>query len=45
MQDLPYEIVHVSPNDNIGLREQCYDVRNQVFVNEQGFPLDVEIDQ
>ncbi|TFK55607.1 acyl-CoA N-acyltransferase [Heliocybe sulcata] len=27
------------------LRQQCYDVRIAVFVDEQGFPLDVEIDE
>lgn len=41
----PYEIVEVPSNGDAALREQCYDVRIQVFVDEQGFPLDVEIDQ
>ncbi|EPQ59153.1 acyl-CoA N-acyltransferase [Gloeophyllum trabeum ATCC 11539] len=27
------------------LRQQCYDVRIAVFIDEQGFPLDVEIDE
>ena len=27
------------------LRQQCYDVRIDVFHREQGFPLDTEIDQ
>lgn len=27
------------------LRRQCYDVRINVFVHEQGFPVDVELDQ
>ena len=27
------------------LRQQCYDVRIDVFHREQGFPLDTEIDE
>lgn len=31
--------------DREKLRKQCYDVRIAVFVDEQQFPLDVEIDE
>jgi hypothetical protein len=31
--------------ERIVLRQQCYDVRIAVFVDEQRFPLDVEIDE
>jgi hypothetical protein len=27
------------------LRQQCYDLRIEVFHREQGFPLDAEIDE
>ena len=39
-----HEIVVVDHNQQ-DLRRQCYDVRINVFVHEQGFPLDVELDQ
>jgi hypothetical protein len=39
-----HEIVIVPPEDETR-REECYNVRIQVFVHEQGFPLDVEIDE
>ncbi|KAF7975107.1 hypothetical protein HWV62_10387 [Athelia sp. TMB] len=39
-----HEIVAVQHNQQ-DLRRQCYDVRINVFVHEQGFPLDVELDQ
>lgn len=34
-----------NPEDIAALRTQCYDVRIAVFVHEQGFPLDLEIDE
>jgi predicted GNAT family N-acyltransferase len=43
-----HEVVIVpSPGelDREKLRKQCYDVRIAVFVDEQQFPLDVEIDE
>jgi hypothetical protein len=39
-----HEIVVVPPEDETR-RKECYNVRIQVFVHEQGFPLDVEIDE
>ncbi|KIM91206.1 hypothetical protein PILCRDRAFT_168664 [Piloderma croceum F 1598] len=39
-----HEIVVVPPKDETR-RQECYNVRIQVFVHEQGFPLDVEIDE
>ena len=44
MSILAHEIVTVPFGDK-ALRHECYDVRIQVFVHEQGFPLDVEIDE
>ena len=44
----PHEIVLVPAPGQPGrgeLRQQCYDVRIDVFHREQGFPLDTEIDQ
>ena len=43
-----HEIVHVPSVGRSGreqLRQQCYDVRVDVFHREQGFPLDTEIDE
>ncbi|CDO73763.1 hypothetical protein BN946_scf185015.g91 [Trametes cinnabarina] len=43
-----YEIITVPPVGQPGreeLRQQCYDVRIDVFHREQGFPLDTEIDE
>ena len=43
-----HEIVHVPSVGQSGreqLRQQCYDVRRDVFHHEQGFPLDIEIDE
>jgi predicted GNAT family N-acyltransferase len=39
-----HEIVVIPPKDE-SRREECYNVRIQVFVHEQGFPLDTEIDE
>ena len=33
------------PEIRMKLRQQCYDVRFDVFHHEQGFPLEVEIDE
>ncbi|EIW61666.1 acyl-CoA N-acyltransferase [Trametes versicolor FP-101664 SS1] len=43
-----YEIITVPAVGQPGreaLRQQCYDVRIDVFHHEQGFPLDTEIDE
>lgn len=32
-------------NGRDALKQQCYDVRIDVFHHEQGFPLDTEIDE
>ena len=43
-----HEIVRVPSVGQSGreqLRQQCYDVRTDVFHLEQGFPLDAEIDE
>ncbi len=43
-----HEIIIVPGVGQLGreeLRQQCYDVRIDVFHREQGFPLDTEIDQ
>ncbi|KAH8094855.1 acyl-CoA N-acyltransferase [Cristinia sonorae] len=44
----PHEILIVDPTTGEGdwqtLRQQCYDVRIDVFHHEQGFPLETEID-
>ncbi|KAH9850796.1 acyl-CoA N-acyltransferase [Lenzites betulinus] len=49
MSDVPaYEVVVVPAAGQPGreeLRQQCYDVRIDVFHHEQGFPLDTEIDE
>ncbi|RPD66950.1 acyl-CoA N-acyltransferase [Lentinus tigrinus ALCF2SS1-7] len=44
----PHEIIVVPAAGQPGheeLRQQCYDVRIDVFHYEQGFPLDTEIDE
>ena len=44
----PHEIVIVPAVGQPGreaLRQQCYDVRIDVFHHEQKFPLDTEIDE
>ena len=44
----PHEIIFVPAVGQQGrdeLRQQCYDVRVNVFHREQGFPLDTEIDE
>ena len=44
----PYEIYKIpdpGEEEREVLIQQCYDVRIEVFVHEQGFPLDVEIDE
>jgi hypothetical protein len=46
--NLIHEIVLVPSVGQSGreqLRQQCYDVRIDVFHREQGFPLDAEIDE
>jgi hypothetical protein len=43
-----HEVITLTPTgvaNREALRQQCYDVRVTVFVHEQGFPLDVEIDE
>ncbi|TBU33123.1 acyl-CoA N-acyltransferase [Dichomitus squalens] len=43
----PHEIIIVPAPGQPGreeLRQQCYDVRIDVFHHEQGFPLDTEVD-
>ncbi|KAF9226701.1 acyl-CoA N-acyltransferase [Gyrodon lividus] len=43
-----HEIIVIPPADQYGSRvllDQCIDVRIDVFVHEQGFPLDVEVDE
>jgi GNAT superfamily N-acetyltransferase len=48
MSDAPLAPTHeivIVPDGEKELREQCYDVRIQVFHHEQGFPLDTEIDE
>ena len=48
MSEVPVAPAHeilVVPEGQKALREQCYDIRIQVFHLEQGFPLDVEIDE
>lgn len=48
MSDVPVTPTHqivIVPEGQIALREECYDVRIQVFHHEQGFPLDTEIDE
>jgi hypothetical protein len=43
---MDHETVLVLPNEpELGLRQQCYNVRISVFHHEQGFPLDAEIDE
>ena len=44
----PHEIITVPAPGEPGreeLRQQCYDVRIDVFHREQGFPLETEIDE
>ena len=49
MADVPaHEIITVPPAGHKGheeLRQQCYDVRIDVFHHEQKFPLETEIDE
>jgi hypothetical protein len=48
MSEVPVAPAHeilVVPEGQKALREQCYDIRIQVFHLEQGFPLDTEIDE
>jgi hypothetical protein len=42
----PYEVVCIAdlPADEPTLRQQCYDVRREVFIDEQKFDLELEID-
>ncbi|KAI0638394.1 acyl-CoA N-acyltransferase [Trametes polyzona] len=43
-----YEVINVPAAGQPGreeLRQQCYDVRVEVFHREQGFPLDTEFDE
>ena len=43
-----YEIIRIPDSGEEGrdaLKQQCLDLRIEVFVNEQGFPLDTEIDE
>jgi hypothetical protein len=43
-----YEIIIVPPPEHQGrhtLLQQCIQVRIAVFVTEQGFPLEVEVDE
>lgn len=39
-----HEVIILTPDQKL-LRQQCYDVRTEIFHHEQGFPLDTEIDQ
>jgi hypothetical protein len=39
-----HEVIAV-PSGDKSLREQCHDIRIQVFVLEQGFPLEAEEDE
>lgn len=44
----PHQIIIVPPPDHEGrtaLLEQCIQLRIDVFVTEQGFPLEVEVDE
>lgn len=44
----PHEIIIVPPpehEDRHALLQQCIQVRIAVFVTEQGFPLEVEVDE
>jgi hypothetical protein len=44
--EMDHETVLVLPNEpELELRQQCYNVRINVFHHEQGFPLDAEIDE
>lgn len=50
MSTIPaHEVIVIDPSSGQagwqGLRQQCYDVRIDVFHHEQGFPLDTEIDE
>ena len=45
---LDYEVITVPPPgtpEHETLKQQCFDVRIDVFVHEQGFELDTEIDE
>lgn len=42
LEQPPHEIIVASEEAEI---QQCYQLRIDVFVHEQGFPLDVEFDQ
>ncbi|VDB97060.1 unnamed protein product [Peniophora sp. CBMAI 1063] len=43
----PHEVIVASdyPDQEARLRQQCYDVRAEVFCTEQGFSLELEIDE
>ncbi|OJA19354.1 hypothetical protein AZE42_00428 [Rhizopogon vesiculosus] len=44
----PHEIIIVPPpehEDRTALLQQCFQVRVDVFVHEQGFPVEVEVDE
>lgn len=44
----PHQIIIVPPPDHEGrtaLLQQCIQLRIDVFVTEQGFPLEVEVDE
>lgn len=46
--DLKYEVIKIPDTGEPGrdvLKQQCFDLRISVFVHEQGFPLEVEIDE
>ena len=48
VQTPDYEIIQVPDYGEEGrdtLKQQCIDLRIEVFVHEQGFPLDTEIDE
>ncbi len=43
-----HQIILVPPVGQIGreeLRQECYNIRINVFHHEQGYPLDAEIDE
>ena len=43
-----HEVIRIPAYGEVGheeLKRQCFDLRIAVFVHEQGFPLEVEIDQ
>jgi hypothetical protein len=41
----PTHQIVIVPEGQSTLRDECYDIRIQVFHHEQGFPLDTEIDE